>query len=157
MGYDPSEVVNIRIASNSAYKKKFGLVDEWKEAADRITEVFPLNDNEVTEAMLYYLRERKRVGAKRSLPIRYKDMSKLWNYFKFKEDGNLSSRYIMATTSILFSLWLRIDKMVKLMCSSVRMDEQNEEKVPFILFHLADRKYMRRDEGQTYSLYIQTD
>lgn len=84
-------------------------------------------------------------------------MVKLWDYMQKPERNNIYSRYVMAATSLCFSLWLRIDELLKLTISVISLNEINEDGVPYILVMLHDRKYTRDENGQTYALYEQKE
>lgn len=56
---DPGEVVNIRSALASTYKRKFGRIGEWKVLSDGTTEGSPVNSLLVTESMKSYQRKKK--------------------------------------------------------------------------------------------------
>lgn len=155
-GCDPAEVINIRSALNSIYKRRFGRIGEWKVHQDGSTEGNPTNAIMVTEAIQYYKRMKKVKGYKRSLPFRYRYMSRLWESCKAGKN-RMFSTYVMGAASLCFSLWLRIDELIKLTWSSVSFNETNDEGVPFHLIFLRDRKYNRSSDGQSYALYKMLD
>ena len=63
----------------------------------------------------------------------------------------------MATNSMCFTLWLRIDELVQLTSSAVGMNEKNEDSVLFHSIHLRERRYIRNEEGRIYALYEQPE
>lgn len=63
------------------------------------------------------------------------------------------SAYVMRASSVCFSLWLRIDELVKLTWASVSLYEKTDDGGPFNLLFLRDRKYNRSCDGQSYTLY----
>ena len=152
MGCNPDEVVNIRSALASVYKRKFSRIGEWKVLPDSSTAGTPMNYIMVTEAMQHYRREKKKVGYKRALPFRFKYMAKFWTYARESGENSLLLSYLMAATSMCFTLWLRTDELVQLSWSAVDMNQKNEDSIPFHSIHLRERKYMRNEEGQTYAL-----
>ena len=153
MGCNPGKVVNIRSALASVYKRNFSRIGEWKVLSDGSKEGCPMNSIIVKEAMQYYRREKKKIGYKRALPFGFKYMDKFWTYAKESGENSLLSSYIMAATSMCFTLWLRIDELVHISWSEVDMNQKNEDSIPFRSIHLRERKYMRNEEGQTYALY----
>lgn len=155
-GCDPGEVVNIRSALASVYKRKFLRLGEWKVLENGQTQGTPTNSIVVNEAAQFYKREKKTKGYTRSLPFRLQYMSGVHNYCK-GIDNKIFSSYLMAACSLCFSLWLRIDEMVKLTISSVRVCERNEDGVPHHLIFFKDRKYARNSDGQSYAIYRDED
>lgn len=141
----------------SIYKRRFKRVGEWKVLPDRKTEGSPMNAIEVSEAMNFYRREKKKIGYKRALPFRFKYMSKLNKCVVENGEESLFSVYLMAATSLCFALWLRIDELVQLTWESISIDGKNDEGLPYIMVQLKDRKCMRNQEGQKYALYRDTE
>lgn len=124
LGCDPGEVVNIRSSLASVYKRKFARIGEWKVYPDEKTEGSPVNSLLVLESMRMYQRQKKLVGFKRALPFRYSYMAKLWKHLSDGEVTGLYRTYLMATTSICFCLWFRIDELVKLSMSDISLNEK---------------------------------
>ena len=91
----------------------------------------------------------------RALPFHYRYMSKLYEYFQKNDPSGLYTIYTMAFSSICFTLWLRIDELVRLKWSDVRIDEMNDDGVLHHLVTVKDRKYERSDDGQCYALYYE--
>ena len=154
-GCSPGEAVNIRTALASIYKRRFGRDGPWTVCSNGVTNGNPMNSLVISEALQYYKREKKRVGSKSALPFRFKYMKKFWEYSL--ENHNLRSLYIMGACSLCFTLWLRIEELVKLEWRDIRMGETNEKGVPFIEIVLRERKYNRVLNGQKYAVYEQKD
>lgn len=150
---DPGEVVNIRSALASIYKRKFDRIGVWKVLDNGKTEGSPVNSLMVCESMKAYQRRKKHVGYKRALPFRYKYMVQLCKYMDKLGPKSIQACYVMAATSICFCLWLRIDELVKLTVSVLSVNETNEDGLPYILVSFNDRKYTRDGLGQSYALY----
>ena len=89
MSCNQGEVVNIRSALESVYKRKFSRIGEWKVLPNGSIEGSPMDSIMVTEAMQYYRREKKKVGYKRALPFRFKYMAKFWTYAKDSGENSL--------------------------------------------------------------------
>ena len=98
-GCDPGEVINIRSALASIYKKKMGCIGEWKVTSTG-TDGSPTNSIVVNDSVLYYKRDKKHVGSRRALPFRYKYMVKLCDYVQNSGDKSLAGIYIMGATSV---------------------------------------------------------
>ena len=93
MGCNPGEVVNIRSALESVYRREFSRIGECKAPPDGSTEGSPMNSIMVTEAMQCYRREKKKFGYKRALPFRFENTAKFWTYAQEKGENSLFSSY----------------------------------------------------------------
>lgn len=102
------------------YKRKFHRLGEWKVLENGQTQGKPTNSIVVNEAVQYYTREKKAKGYMRSLPFRLQYMSRVHDFCKSIDNTTFRS-YRMAAYFLSFSLWLRIDEVVKLTISSVRV------------------------------------
>ena len=121
---------------------------------DGSTEDTPTRSIVVNEAVQYYKREKKKKGSKSALPFRFKYMSRVWEKAKEMGQDSFYYSYLMATCSTCFTLWLRIDELVKLRTSDVELATKNEDGVEHHLIRLNDRKYLRGEQnGQSYALY----
>lgn len=67
---------------------------------------------------------------------------------------SIYSSYLVTETSLYFSIFLRIDKLVQLIIYAVKMQETNEHCVPYILINVNDRKYTGDSSSQSYGLYF---
>ena len=154
-GCSPGEAINIRTALASVYRRRFGREGPWSVNANGSTDGNPMNSLVISEALQYYKREKKRVGSKSALPFRYKYMKRFLEYSLKYED--LRSHYVMGATSLCFTLWLRIEELVKLEWRDIRMGETNESGVPYLEIVLRERKYNRVQNGQKYAVYEQKE
>lgn len=76
----------------------------------------------VLVAIKSYQRKKKTVGYKRALTFRYNYMAILWNRMENLGERSMYGCYIVATTSICFCLWLRIDVLVNVKISDLSLD-----------------------------------
>lgn len=152
-GCDPGEPINVRSALSSAYRRKFGREGRWSVDEDGKTKGSPTCSIAVNEAAAYYHREKKRKGSKRALPFRFRYMYTMWEHLRPLSESHMSSVYVMAASSVCFTVWARIDELTNLCMSDLQTNVQNEEGVPHHLLLMRHRKYERCPEGQMYALY----
>lgn len=68
---------------------------------------------------------------------------------------SLQYTYVLAVSSLCFTLWLRIDELVQLKWDDIRIGGVNEQRVPYIEVTIKGRKFERNTEGQIYAIHEQ--